>query len=230
MLKRIPLIVACSMLFLAIGARADEWDKKTTLTFSQPVELPGVTLPAGTYVFKLANLPGTRNIVHVYNAEENQVFATIIAIPHLTLTPHEKPYIGFQERAAGAPMAIHEWFYPGHENGLEFVYPKARARELVAEFHEPVLAADVRPAQTPAELEEAPVIEITPDNKEVAVVDTFDFNDVPEIADATPVPSLSAPNSATVLPQTASPIPLIALAGLLSLGLAAAMKVLIRNN
>src|ERR1035438_5978005 len=49
-------------------------------------------------VFKLANLSGTRNVVQVFNAEEDHLFATILAIPHTHATPHDEPYIGFEER------------------------------------------------------------------------------------------------------------------------------------
>ena len=38
------------------NVRADEWDKKTIVSFSAPVQIPGTVLPAGTYVFKDANL------------------------------------------------------------------------------------------------------------------------------------------------------------------------------
>ena len=43
--------VLITMLFgatLAPGARADQWDKKTIVTFSDSVEIPGQVLPAGT--------------------------------------------------------------------------------------------------------------------------------------------------------------------------------------
>jgi len=45
----------------APGARADEWNKKTVMTFNQPVEIPGQILPAGTYTFKLLNSPSDRH-------------------------------------------------------------------------------------------------------------------------------------------------------------------------
>ena len=78
MLKRVSLIAACfAMLFMTIGARAERWDKKTTFTFSQAVDLPGIVLPAGTCVFKLANVAGERYVVQILNAEENHVYATI---------------------------------------------------------------------------------------------------------------------------------------------------------
>ncbi len=62
-------------------AKADEWDKKTIVTFSAPVELPGVVLPPGTYVFKLADSASDRNIVQVFNKNESHVFATVLAVP-----------------------------------------------------------------------------------------------------------------------------------------------------
>lgn len=123
MLKRALLAVTCfAMLFLASGARATEWDRKTTITFNQPVELLGIVLPAGTYVFKLMDVGGTRDLVQVFNAEQNHVFTTIIAIPDLTLKPYDDTHIGFEERPAGTPKAIHDWFYPGNPGGLEFAY------------------------------------------------------------------------------------------------------------
>lgn len=231
MLKRISLFAAClAMLFVTFGARADEWNKKTVLTFSQPVELPGIVLPAGTYVFKLVDLPGTRNVVQVFNAEENHVYTTILAIPHSHATPHEESYIGFEERPAGTPIAIHEWFYPGHVSGLEFVYPKVRAVQLARESGQPVLAAEVKPEETPIELQQEPVVEVTPENKEIQVAETFEPalplqapTRPPEIAAVTPHPAL---------PSTGSPLPLIAFGGMLCLALAGSIKALavVREN
>jgi hypothetical protein len=42
------------------AVRADAWDQKTVFTFSAPVEVPGQLLPAGTYVFKLADSSSDR--------------------------------------------------------------------------------------------------------------------------------------------------------------------------
>lgn len=228
MFRKLSLSLAVlGFLFAATFARADEWDKKTTITFSQPVELPGVVLPAGTYVFKLFDSLSTRDIVQVFNADESKIYATIIGIPHLHLTPHDKTYIGFEERPSSAPQALHEWFYPGNTNGIEFVYPKGRAMELARETGRPVLAAEVTPAMPTAELEKAPVVAETPENKETAVAETTETMPSPlEAAPATPAIAVPAPEP--VLPKTASPLPLIALGGLLSFGVAAAMRGLAR--
>lgn len=121
MLKKVSLVIACSaMLFLAVGAKAAAWDRKTTVTFNEAVELSGAVLPAGTYVFRVIGFGGTGNVVQVLNAEENQVITTFTAVPSRTTTPYASTYIGLEERPAGAPSAVREWFYPGMNFGLEF--------------------------------------------------------------------------------------------------------------
>ena len=62
-------------------AKADDWDQKTIFTFNIPVEIPGQALPAGTYVFKLANSSSDRNIVQVFNRDESHLYGTFLAIP-----------------------------------------------------------------------------------------------------------------------------------------------------
>lgn len=230
MLRSMSLALVCfALMFVTCGAKADQWDKRTVITFSQPVELPGVLLPAGTYVFKLANLADTRAVVQVFNADENKLFATILAIPDFRLNPREKTFIGFEERSADLPLAIREWFYPGDNFGIEFVYPKVRAQELARETGKPVLAAEVQPAETPAELQDVAVIEETPENTEVEIAAVPQPTPLPDLA-ALPPASTTFEPPAAVLPQTGSPIPMIALAGLLCLAGAGAIKVLDRGG
>src|SRR5271167_4642707 len=88
-------------------AMADDWDQKTTFTFSGPVEIPGQVLPAGTYVFKLADSSSDRNIVQVFNRDENHLYGTFLAIPDYRLQPADKTIITtFEERPAGSPEAV----------------------------------------------------------------------------------------------------------------------------
>jgi hypothetical protein len=131
-------LVAC----LAPGASADEWNKKTILTFSGPVQIPGVTLPAGTYVFKLADLASNRHVVQVFDKDEKKIYGTILAIPDQMLEPSDKPVVMFAERPAGSPQAIRAWFYPGNTIGNEFVYPKDQAMTIARETHTSVLSMD----------------------------------------------------------------------------------------
>jgi LPXTG-motif cell wall-anchored protein len=190
------------------NAKADEWNKKTTVTFSEPVEVPGVgaqTLPAGTYVFKLVDSAADRNIVQISNEAEDHVFTTILAIPNYRLRSTDKTVMTFRERAEGQPEAIRAWFYPGHQWGEEFVYPKYRAAELAKVTNEPVLATPEEPTEVAA-LKEAPVEAVTPTGEEVPVA---------QVVEAPPVETASA---AETMPKTASEMPLLALIGMLSLG------------
>lgn len=144
---RLKLIAAFLFLSLAImvflpNVRADEWNKKTKITFSQPVEIPGVgvhLLPAGTYVFKLFDSTSTRHIVQIFSEDETKLLATILAIANYRLQATDQTVITFLERIANEPEALRAWFYPGNNWGLEFVYPKERAVELAKLVRQPVL-------------------------------------------------------------------------------------------
>ena len=125
---------------IATGARADEWNKKTILTFSGPVQIPGATLPAGAYVFKLADIPGNRHVVQVFSKDEKKIFATMLAVPNQRMEPSDKPIVLFSERASGSPQAVKVWYYPGETIGNEFVYPKSQAMRIAKASHTRVLA------------------------------------------------------------------------------------------
>ena len=121
------------------NAKADESDRKTIVTFSAPVEIPGVhlagwgVLPAGTYVFKIFDSQSDRHIVQIFSQDETTVYATILAIPNYRLKATDKTVMTFRERPVGQPEALRAWFYPGRNWGEEFVYPKAKAIELAKE-------------------------------------------------------------------------------------------------
>src|SRR5271165_5346398 len=82
-------------------AMADDWDQRTVFTFNGPVEVPGQVLPAGTYVFKLADSPSDRNIVQVFSRDERHLFGTFLSITDYRLKPSGKTIITFDERPAG---------------------------------------------------------------------------------------------------------------------------------
>lgn len=131
---------AALALALAPGARADEWNKETILTFSGPVELPGITLPAGTYHFKLADPDSTRRVVRVLDKDQQHQLAMFLTIPNDRMEPADKPLVMFRETQAGAPEAVKAWFYPGERTGYEFVYPRQQATKLAKANHESVLS------------------------------------------------------------------------------------------
>jgi hypothetical protein len=231
--------VCCIVLagaMLAPSAKADDWNRKTVITFSGPVEIPGVhlagwgVLPAGTYVFKILDSASDRHIVQIFNPDETIVYATILAIPNFRLKATDKTVITFRERPAGQPEALRAWFYPGRNWGEEFVYPKAKAIELAKAANTPVLFTPVeittevdvpiKSADEPAvvELKQAPIMAIKPSGEEVQLAEVV----TPPPAVAETVAEAKVPEKA--LPKTASPLPLIGLFGLLALGVAFALR------
>src|ERR1700758_3711902 len=134
-LKTVPTVFLMALIGATFSpsARADDWNRKTVITFSGPVEIPGVhldgwgVLPAGTYVFKILDSQSDRHIVQTFNKNETTLYATILPIPNYRLRAPDKTVITFREIPAGEPEALRAWFYPGQNWGEEFVYPKARA-------------------------------------------------------------------------------------------------------
>ena len=119
------LLALCAAGLLATFSpttNADQWDKKTYVTFSDSVEIPGQILPAGTYVFKLLNSNSERHIVQIFTEDQSQLTATVAAIPVQRPDPRGHTTITFDERPGNSPMALHAWFYPGDTIGQEFVY------------------------------------------------------------------------------------------------------------
>ena len=230
-LKGVCCAAALTVL-VASGARADEWNKKTILTFSGPVQIPGATLAAGSYVFKLADLAGNRHVVQVFDKDEKKIIATLLAIPNDRLDASDEPVVLFSERPAGSPQAVKVWFYPGNRIGNEFVYPKSMAMKIAKANHQSVLAMDDSS---------------TSSAYKTAQVGRFDEEGVwkPEgdrtvVASTTPAPeATAAPKSTTMarataadnntagtsgrrttrksLPRTASPLPLYELLSGLSI-------------
>jgi hypothetical protein len=135
-------LLCCAYLagMLTPAAKADVWDKKTTVTFSAPVEIPGKALPAGTYVFKLLDTTGQRNIVQIVDKDEKQLYATILAIPDYHLKPTDDTVIRFEERPSDTPPALKAWFYPGDQYGARFVYPHDQATQLARRTNQDVLS------------------------------------------------------------------------------------------
>ena len=122
-LRAIQISICAAVLCATIvtAARADQWDRKTIVTFGDAVEIPGQVLSAGTYVFKLLNSPD-RHIVQIWNADESQILATIVAIPNYRADSSDSTMFEFDERPGNSAMALHSWFYPGDNTGVEFVY------------------------------------------------------------------------------------------------------------
>jgi hypothetical protein len=127
------------------GAQAPR-NQDTFFTFSQAVELPKTTLPAGTYFFQLMDSNSNRHIVKVMSQDKKELHATLLAIPYYSNDrPSDDPQVRFMETpsqsaSSGAPTnAIKIWFYPGTSVGHEFIYPRSQALQIAARTGQSVL-------------------------------------------------------------------------------------------
>jgi hypothetical protein len=206
--------------FVSVAAGQGTYDKTTLVTFSQPVEIAGRVLPAGTYTFMLADASSDQTLVEIFNADGTQLITTVRAIPNYRLQPTGRSVIKLGEAPSGSPEVITAWFYPGENFGREFVSPKRGALDLIKAATAPLppTAAEV---PTPAEATTPPVAAAPPETKEVPVAPVIE----PTPPEATP-PELPARQE---MPKTASNVPLIALLGLGSIGVALGLIVVARR-
>jgi hypothetical protein len=129
---------------------ADAGNKKTYVTFRQPVEVPGAVLPPGKYVMKLLDSPSNRHVVQIAGEDEKRVYCTILAVPDYRPRPVNRTVLTFSEMPAGQPQALRAWFYPGDSHGQGFTYPRRRAIEIAQASRQQVAVASVEPPPVPA--------------------------------------------------------------------------------
>ena len=181
-----------------MGAVAHTYDKLAYLTFSGPVQIPGVTLDAGTYRFRLANPESSRNVLQVLSNDGSTVYAMFFTRPDRRVDLTDDPTVTFRETPAGVPPAVRSLFYGGEYRGYEFVYPKGGPIMIATVAPQPeityipmpvaaVIPEAVAEPAPEAFLEQAPVVEPAPEAERVE------------------------------LPRTASPLPFAAAGGLITL-------------
>lgn len=117
------------MLFFEIAAHADVRNQATKLTFSESIQIPGRVLPAGTYLFTIANPDTGRNIVQVFNTEGTVLYATLLTVSAERPEPADDAVVTLAE-GSGGPDALLKWFYPGSLAGNELLYSKQKEKEL----------------------------------------------------------------------------------------------------
>ncbi|HEU0007570.1 MAG TPA: hypothetical protein VFS12_16415 [Terriglobia bacterium] len=247
-LKGISTLCCIAALGAGIGlnVNADAWNKKTIITITEPMQIPGAPLTPGKYVFKLMDSSSNRHIVQVFTEDETSVINTILAIPNQRLQPTGKSEFGFWEVPAGNTPALRSWFYPGDNLGHEFAYPKQEATKLSAVVKEEVpsvaeqeyaQATKVTPVaeQASTEVKTPEPQPVTP-SPQVAVAERRKPVETPAVVEqpaTTPAPQpvearRSEPVAAVddTLPATASPLPILGLLGFLSVGFGALMRTL----
>lgn len=182
----LSVFAATSLFFFgANAARAQwvpQWNQKLTLTFDNPVQIPGHVLEPGTYVFELGvgDTSMDENVVRVYDKNKDHLYGVFLTIPDHRLIRANKPVLDFEKTASG-PEAIYAWFYPNDKTGHEFVYPRSEAMRLAKENNRAVasmpdeLTSDnsgIDNASVNA-LTGAHVTAVTPSGQEVQTITVF---------------------------------------------------------
>jgi len=228
---------AALILTLAVVPRAQTVDERVFFTFSGPVELPGVALPAGKYIFHLPD-PQTHNVVQVLSADGKKAYGMFFTMPDERLEPADTPEVRFMETPAGTPEAIRAYWIAGARTGREFIYPREQAMRLARNTADPVLTTEARTTKT-GETNTTALERMSASGTETRIA----ANNKPaattpkgtrlqgEVAPATiaiaaaKAPAQSQRSAArTSLPKTASDLPLVGLSGLVLLGLAAVIR------
>jgi hypothetical protein len=224
------------------SAQATITNQPVFLTFNNNFVVPGTTLPAGEYEFRLNNTRGgDREIIEIYNRATGKHVTTVMAIgttmSNLQPVP-EKPAVRFYEGAANTPSAVRSWWYPGIRGGHEFIYSRAQAQQFAKYNSEGVLTTEgsvetgkitrmTESSESAVVAEANPAAAPTPAQTMVdqrTVVSDGSLN-----ARQTPAPVMAqadARPARAALPKTAGTRPVLALAGIAALiaGLAVGLR------
>src|SRR5262245_24639919 len=148
--RRILVSAFAAAMFFALNASSSvaqgPIDSRTEFTFSSSVEMPGTTLPPGTYVFRIADPNTSRTVMQVMDKGSNKTYGLFLTISAIRPKPSDDAELRFLETPAGKPAAVKTWWYPGNSTGREFIYPKAQARKLAAATNSTVLTTKAETA------------------------------------------------------------------------------------
>ncbi len=141
MVRKLVAFLTLAVLTLSIGSRAEAQtaNYRTYFTFSAPVTLPGQTLPAGKYIFRLADPDGSRKVINVLSGDGRRSLAMLHSIPNQATKPPKDAEIRFMETDAQVPPPIKTWWYAGKAIGYEFIYPREQAVQLAKSTKDPIL-------------------------------------------------------------------------------------------
>jgi hypothetical protein len=122
----LTLLVA---LTLNVGAQQPDTRDRTIMTFSSAVELPGMRLEPGTYVFKMAD-SASRNVIQVFDKDEKNILGQWLFVSAERPEVSGDTVVTFRETSAASTPAVQFWYYPGEKIGKEFIYPKDQALRI----------------------------------------------------------------------------------------------------
>ena len=222
-----------------VAAQQPDTRDKTIMTFSSPIELPGMRLDAGKYVFRIADT-ASRNVIQVLPEDESKILGQWLFVSAERPEVTGDTVVTFRETNAAATPAVQFWYYPGEKTGKEFIYPKDQAQRIAARTgatvkteEGPVTATASATTAPPAAA--APTPQPAPEQRTARAEAPAPTSQERAAAEPTPASrenvrlestvAQNEPVERTELPSTASPFPLLGLIGVLSLVGAAGLRV-----
>ena len=218
-------------------AQGGPLDSRTEFTFNQPVELPGVTLPPGTYIFRFVDATTGKKVMQVQAKDaSSKTYGMFLTISAQRPRPSDDAELRFLETPAGQPAAVKTWWYPGNTIGREFIYPKSQAVRLAKATNSTVLATSA--AANTDEVRAADLSYVSPTGQETQLTDeqlvdvaantppvgattqqsnTSAQTSSPAAASANRAPAQEGTMARARLPRTATPMAGIGLLGVISL-------------
>jgi|SRR5579872_3416082 len=147
------LVAFC--LVAPLGIRAAEPAKETPFSVNSPLEIPGMMLDSGQYLFRLGEPAPERNVLQVFETVQiwagdgARLLSTLLTMPNYDRPTTDKTVFSFFERGPNDPKALRLWFAPGRDYAQEFVYPKLQAVQLAKSAGRAVLSM---PLELPADV------------------------------------------------------------------------------
>lgn len=229
--KRLMTSACAAAMLLTLSAtpalaQGGPMDSRTEFTFNQPVELPGVTLPPGTYIFRFADATTGRKVMQVQTKDaSNKTYGMFLTISAERPKPSDDAELRFLETPAGQPAAVKTWWYPGNSIGREFIYPKSQARRLAQATNTTVLTTQAE-SVTDEQMQTADLAYVSPTGQETALTDeqlveaaatTAPVGATAQSTAAADAPAQESTMARAALPRTSTPLAGIGLLGLFSL-------------
>ena len=133
MLRKFFVTSVCTTALVACvataPAAAQTIDKETFFTFSEPVSLPGITLPAGKYEF-LVDPSSEGSVVEVRSGDGMHPYGVFLVNRASASVIPDKPEVKLSEASPHMVQAIRAWWYPGEQTGYSFIYSKKQVDKL----------------------------------------------------------------------------------------------------
>jgi hypothetical protein len=195
---------------LMAPVHAAEPTKQTRFSTNGPVEVPGMMLDSGQYLFKVIEPEAQRNVLQVFETVQlwtgdgTRLLSTMLTMPNYDLPATDKTVFTFFERGSQQPKALRIWFAPGRRYGQELVYPKAQAAELAKTAGRGVLSL---PAELPGDIGQLARMVAEPNGPAAKAPVASPVSEPRAAAPVSEVPAASAAVPVAPPVQTGSPEP-----------------------